>query len=112
MKKNYRKPITQIADVETRKQLFKVGLKGRNTELGINYERLADLTDNRVSSDITLIIDTAARIVFRRKIEKITQAILEEAITQIQPTVSLDEIRRCEKIRDEFTGKKSNRIGF
>lgn len=99
-------------DKETRVQLFKVGLKGRKTELGIDYERLADLTENRVSSDITLIIDTAARIVFRKKIEMITQAILEEAIAQIQPTVSLDEIRRCEKIRDEFTGKKSNRIGF
>ena len=36
-------------DKETRIQLFKVGLKGRNTELGINYERLADLTENRVS---------------------------------------------------------------
>lgn len=99
-------------DKETRIQLFKVGLKGRNTELGIDYERLADLTENRVSSDITLIIDTAARIVFRNKIEKITQAVIEEAITQIQPTVSADEIRKCEKIRDEFTGKKPNRIGF
>lgn len=99
-------------DRETRIQLFKVGLKGRNPELGINYERLADLTENRVSSDITLIIDTAARIVFRNNFEKITQAILEEAITQIQPSVSLDEIRKCEKIRDEFLGKKPNRIGF
>ena len=99
-------------DKETRIQLFKVGLKGRNTELGINYERLADLTENRVSSDITLIIDTAARIVFKGKTEKITQAIIEEAIAQIPPTVSPDVIRRCEKIRDEFTGKKPNRIGF
>ena len=99
-------------DKETRIQLFKVGLKGRNTELGINYERLADLTENRVSSDITLIIDTAARIVFKGKTEKITQAIIEEAIAQLPPTVSPDVIRRCEKIRDEFTGKKPNRIGF
>lgn len=99
-------------DKETRIQLFKVGLKGRNTELGINYERLADLTENRVSSDIKLIIDTAARIVFKGKTEKITQAVLEEAITQIPPTVSPDVIRKCEKIRDEFTGQKPNRIGF
>lgn len=99
-------------DKETRIQLFKIGLKDRSVELGINYDRLADMTENRVSSDITLIINTAARIVFKKKIEKITQAILEEAITQIPPTVSPDTIRRCEKIRDEFTGKKSNRIGF
>lgn len=99
-------------DKETRIQLFKVGLKGRDTELGINYERLAELTENRVSADITLIIDTAARIVFKNKIEKITQTILEEAISKIQPTVSVDEIKKCERIRDEFEGKKVNRIGF
>lgn len=99
-------------DKETRIQLFKVGLKGRNTELGINYERLADLTENRVSSDITLIIDTAARFVFKAKKEKISQSDIEEAINQIPPTVSPDVIRKCEKIRDEFTGKKPNKIGF
>ena len=99
-------------DKETRIQLFKVGLRGRNTELGINYERLADLTENRVSSDIKLIIDTAARIVFKGKAEKITQSVLEEAISRIPPTVGLDVIRKCEKIRDEFTGKSPNRIGF
>lgn len=99
-------------DKETRIQLFKVGLKGRNTELGVDYESLADLTEDRVSSDITLIIDTAARIVFRKNMEKITQSVLEEAISTIQPTVSVDEIRRSEKIRDEFTGRKRNRIGF
>lgn len=99
-------------DKETRIQLFKVGLRGRNTELGINYERLAELTENRVSSDIKLIIDTAARIVFKGKTDKITQSVLEEAISRIPPTVGLDVIRKCEKIRDEFIGKKSNRIGF
>jgi len=99
-------------DTETRKELFKIGLKGRNTELGIDYDKLAKLTENRVSSDIKLIIDTAARIVFRSKIEKITQQILEEAIQMVEPTVSLDKIKQCEKIRDEFTGKKRNRIGF
>ena len=99
-------------DKETRIQLFKVGLRGRNTELGINYERLAELTENRVSSDIKLIIDTAARIVFKGKTEMITQSVLEEAISRIPPTVGLDVIRKCEKIRDEFTGKSPNRIGF
>lgn len=101
-------------DLETRKEIFKIGLKGRNTELGIDYEKLASLTENRVSSDIRLIIDTAARIVFKSKIEKISQQILEEAIAKVEPTVSLDEIKQSEKVRDEFMGKKSQRphIGF
>ncbi|MCE9105958.1 AAA family ATPase [Bacteroides pyogenes] len=99
-------------DTETRKEIFKIGLKGRNTELGIDYDKLAEMTKDRVSSDIRLIIDTAARIVFKNKIEKITQDILEEAIKIVEPTVSIDKIRKCEKIRNEFTGKKRSRIGF
>lgn len=101
-------------DNDTRREMFRIGLKGRNTELGIDYERLASLTENRVSSDIRLIIDTAARIVFKRNIEKITQSVLEEAISIIEPTVSLEEIKQSEKIRDEFSGKKvpRQRIGF
>ena len=99
-------------DTETRKEIFRIGLKGRNTELGIDYDKLAEMTKDRVSSDIRLIIDTAARKVFKNKIEKITQEILEEAIKTVEPTVSIDKIRQCEKIRDEFTGKKRGRIGF
>lgn len=101
-------------DIETRKEIFRIELKGRNTELGIDYDKLAALTENRVSSDIRLIIDTAARFVFKRKIEKISQEILEEAIEKVEPTVSLEEIKQCEQVRDDFTGKKSQRprIGF
>lgn len=101
-------------DFETRKEIFRICLKGRNTELGIDYDKLATLTEDRVSSDIRLIIDTAARIVFRNKIEKITQSILEEAISKVEPTVSINDIRESEKIRDEFQGKKQNRprVGF
>ncbi len=101
-------------DQETRKEIFQIGLKRRSTELGIDYDRLASLTENRVSSDIKLIIDTAARLVFRRKIEKISQEVLEEAIAKVAPTVSIEDIKQFEKIRDEFMGKKAsrNRIGF
>ena len=101
-------------DYETRKEIFRIGLKGRNTELGIDYDKLASLTENRVSSDIRLIIDTAARYVFKNKMEKINEDVLEQAIAKVAPTVTLDEIKAAEKIRDDFTGKKSSRptIGF
>ena len=101
-------------DEATRCELFRIGLRNRRTELGIDYHKLSQLTAGRVSSDIKLIIDTAARIVFKRNVESITQGILEEAITLVKPTVSAEEIRQCEKIRDEFNGKKEQRpkIGF
>lgn len=101
-------------DEATRCELFRIGLRNRRTELGIDYHKLSQLTAGRVSSDIKLIIDTAARIVFKRNVESITQGILEEAITLVKPTVSAEEIKQCEKIRDEFNGKKEQRpkIGF
>ena len=106
--------LNKLGILETRKEIFQICLKGRNTELGIDYEKLASMTENRVSSDIRLIIDTAARLVFKRKIEKISQEIIEEAIKKVEPTVSLDEISECEKIREVFKGIKHQRprVGF
>ena len=80
-------------DAQTRKEIFRIGLKGRNAELGIDYDKLALLTQGRVSSDIRLI---------------------EEAIALVEPTVSEDEIKQCERVRDEFRKSKTvrPRIGF
>ena len=100
-------------DKETRMELFKIGLKNRKTELGIDYEKLAKLTENRVSADIKFIIDTAARMVFKRNMEAITEADLEEAITIVEPTISEKEIKESEKIRDNFQGKSTvPKVGF
>ncbi len=100
-------------DTTTRKELFRVGLKHRKTELGIDYDKLAELTKTRVSADIKFIIDTAARMVFKRNLDAITEGILEEAISTVEPTVSEKEIKESEKIRDQFLGKTSiPRVGF
>ena len=100
-------------DAATRTELFRIGLKHRKTELGIDYDKLAKLTKNRVSADIKFIIDTAARMVFKRNLDAITEEILEEAISAVEPTVSEKEIKDSEKIRDQFLGKSSiSRVGF
>ena len=102
-------------DKMTRSSLFKIHLSNRRTELAIDYDKLADLTENRVSVDIKFIVDTAARMVHRKKTGKITMDDLLEAIANTKPSVSLDIIKQHERIRDEFMGeKKSTRphIGF
>ena len=93
-------------DHATRKELFRINLSARKTDFGIDYNKLADLTENYVSADIRLIVDTAARLVFRRHLDCITTAILEEAIGQTKPSISLEMIKKHEAIRDEFEGKK------
>lgn len=100
-------------DMETRKRIFQIGLGKRNYDFGIDYDLLAERTENYVSADISLVIDTAARLAFRRRIEKITMALLEEAISQTKPSLTLEQIKRHEDIRDKFMGvKKNNKIGF
>ena len=101
----------------TRKELFRINLNSRKSDFGIDYDKLADLTENYVSADIRLIVDTAARLVFRRHLECITMAILEEAIGQTKPSITLETIKKHEAIRDEFEGKKPaepqrRKIGF
>ena len=103
-------------DKETRKRMFQIGIGKRNYDFGIDYDLLAERTENYVSADISLVIDTAARLAFRRKTGKITMALLEEAISQTKPSLTLEQIKRHEDIRDKFMGVKKNverrRIGF
>ena len=103
-------------DKETRKRMFQIGIGRRHYDFGIDYDLLAERSENYVSADISLVIDTAARLAFRRKIGKITMALLEEALSQIKPSLTLEQIKRHEDIRDRFTGEKKNserrKIGF
>lgn len=104
-------------DKATRKQMFEIGISNRCYDFGIDYGMLAEKTENYVSADIKLVIDTAARLAFRRKTGKITMALLEEAISQTKPSLTLEQIKRHEAIRDKFMGvepdiEKRNRIGF
>ena len=103
-------------DKETRKKMFQIEIGKRIYDFGIDYDLLAEKTENYVSADISLVIDTAARLAFRRKIGKITMDLLLEAISATKPSLTLEQIKKHEAIRDQFTGvKKINerpRIGF
>jgi len=103
-------------DAETRASIFEINLSKRKCDFGIDYERLASLTENFISADIKMIVDNAARLTFRRKLGKITQETLEEVIKNSSPSISIDVIKKHEAIRDVFMGKKKARtqttIGF
>lgn len=104
-------------DYETRKALFRINLQKRRTDFGIDYDKLAQLTENYISADIRLIVDTAARLVFRRHEDIITMAILEEAIAGAKPSITVETIRKHEAIRDAFEGNTPvspgrRKIGF
>ena len=106
-------------DLEARKSMFEIYLKDRPLDFGINYNKLAELTENYVSSDIKLLIDEASRKTIRDKSKRISMETLEFIIKNQRPTVPLSELKKYElmrkKIEEEIDENNSNdrpRIGF
>ena len=106
-----------VPDKEARMALFKLYLSKRPYDFGLDYQQLADMTQNYVSADIQLIVNDASRNALRQHC-KITMDILQSAIANVRPSLSASELRKYERIRAKMNGeeeKKSNgrpRIGF
>jgi len=95
-------------DFDARKGIFKIYLKNKPTDLAIDYENLAKVTGNYVSSDIKTIIDFAARKAEKEDV-RISQAILLEVIDEREPSISQDELQEYELIRGRFSNKKQQK---
>ena len=106
-----------VPDKKARMALFKLYLEKRPYDFGLDYQQLADMTQNYVSADIQLIVNDASRNALRRH-SKITMELLKAAITNTTPSLSNNELRKYERIRAMMNGeemKKSDdrpRIGF
>lgn len=107
-----------VPDFEARKALFELYLKDKPLDFGIDYSKLASLTENYVISDIVFIIQEVGRSVFKTR-ERITLDKLELFISKIKSSVKADEISRYEQIRNKLEGEtfgseeqKRTPIGF
>ena len=106
-----------VPDTEARKALFKLYLKNRPYDFGLDYHLLAEMTQGYVSADIQLIVNDASRNALRQH-SKITMDILKTAISSTHPSLNDNELRKYERIRAMMNGegiKKPNdrpRIGF
>jgi len=111
-----------LPDLDCRKQLFEIELSKRPHETDINMEELARITDGYTSSDISYMVKETARNAFEASIlmedntiVKISEAMLRDVVKTTRPSVTRDEVRKYERMRDEFV-KRSNaerpRIGF
>lgn len=105
-------------DKQARVSLFRLYLKERPYDFGIDYEELAARTENYVSADIQLIVNDAARRALKQH-SKITMSLLLAAIQQTHPSLSIDEMQRYDKIKAKMIGESSEkqknerpRIGF
>jgi transitional endoplasmic reticulum ATPase len=89
-------------DFEARRAMFELYLKNRPLDFSIDYEKLATLTENYVSSDIKFIVDESSRKVIREKQKRISMEILETVIKNQRPTISFDVLRSFEKIKNYY----------
>ena len=111
-----------LPDISCRKQLFELELGKRPHDENIDIEALARLTDGYTSSDISFMVKETARNAFEEclkrgseDIVKISETMLLNVIKTTRPSVSHDEVRRYEKMRDEFVKHNKSdrpRIGF
>lgn len=102
-------------DFVARKLMFELYLKSRPYDFGLDYDKLAHLTENYVSSDIEMIINDASRIALRQK-SRITMAILEDVISKTRPSLTADELKKYLAIKSKMDGEASSsnprRVGF
>lgn len=105
-----------VPDKSAREALFKLYLEKRPYDFGINYEKLADLTENYVSADIQLIVNDASRTALKLR-SKITMELLVQTIGKVKQSICDEELIRYDNIRVIMNGEKPQnksrpKIGF
>lgn len=103
-------------DKDARMAMFELHLKKRPYDFGLDFNRLAELTENYVASDIELIVNNSARIALKSK-SKITMKILEETIRKTQPSLTIEMLNKFANMRKfiegiQTTPKERKKVGF
>lgn len=94
-------------DKKAREAMFKLYLKDRPIDLSIDFEELASLTENYVSSDIKFLIDEASRYALRNR-TRISMEIFRKVISNTKPSVPVSEIRKYEDLKLKWDKERQN----
>ncbi len=86
-------------DLTARKEMFELHLKNRPTENNIDIDKLAEITNLYVASDIKFLVNEASRNALKKRV-KINQAHLESVISQNTPSISEKELKKYEVFRN------------
>jgi len=105
-------------DFKLRKALFEMSLKSRKKVLdfGIDYDKLSNLTEHYVSSDIESIVNEATSIAMTDD-SRISMPLLERVISSFKPFPK-EELKKYELIKSKINGESiiqkndRPRVGF
>lgn len=105
-----------IPDKEARRKMFLLHLQGRPFKDNIDAEKLSDMTDGFIASDIAYIVNDAA-LVAAYTDQDITEEILETTIKNTHPSLRSDTLQIYDDIRKkmentERRNMERRRIGF
>ena len=104
-----------IPDEKVRLAMFYLALKNKPISTDIDYNYLSDKTQGYLTSDISAIVNEAARIAFRQK-NVISMQMLKDVLEKRVPSLSKDTVEEYERLRKKFenqkTEKERKRIGF
>ncbi|MBQ8853437.1 MAG: AAA family ATPase [Alistipes sp.] len=92
-----------LPDCEARREMFLVHLKGRPCSEDIDAQRLAELTEGFIASDIAYVVNDAA-MVSAYTDTLISQQILETTISNTHPSLRPDTLKVFEEIRRKMEG--------
>lgn len=87
-------------DFEARNELFKISLSGRPYDKNIDFEKLAKLTENFVSSDVELIVTEAARAAVAGNMALIDEKLIRTIIERFTPSVTEEQVEYYEQFRN------------
>lgn len=97
-----------LPDKEARREMFLLHLKGRPCE-DLDAERLADLSDGYIASDIAYVVNDAAMTAAFTD-QPISEEILETAIANTRPSLRKETLRTFEDIRSRMEGIERRNI--
>ena len=106
-----------LPDKEARKEMFLLHLKGRPyDESAIDADKLSELSDGFIASDIAYVVNDAAMIAAFTN-QDITEELLESSVKNTHPSLRADTLEIYDDIRRkmEFSERRSlarKKIGF
>jgi len=99
-------------DGTTRIAIFRKSLEKMPCHSDIDFERLAELTNNFVSSDIAYIVNETAIRACENDV-RVSQTLLEEVISKCQPSLTPSVLKYYDNLRRRFEGgEDSVKVGF